>query len=56
MKDEKRPAGQCEYEPQVEVEQQISNIESPRFGTENVGAFTCTPENIVGDNIPWNHD
>lgn len=40
------------HKPDVEVEQEISNVESPWFRPKNVWPFPLSPENIVGDDVP----
>lgn len=55
LEGEKRPAGQRQHKPHVEIEEQISNIESPRLRAKDVRPFACTPENIVRNNVPGHH-
>jgi hypothetical protein len=49
---EERSRQYCENKPNVKVQQKISNVESPRFGTKDLGASSLTTENVVCDNVP----
>lgn len=45
----------CQYsqdKPNVEIQQQISNVKRPRLGSEDFGASTLAPKNVIGDDIP----
>jgi hypothetical protein len=46
----------CENKPNVKVQQQISNVECPWFGTKDLGASSLTTENVVCDNVPRYQD
>jgi hypothetical protein len=52
LDEEKRSGQHRQHKPDIEVQEQVSDIESPWLRTEDFGPFILTPEDIVGDNVP----
>ena len=53
-KDKKWQRRACEWEPDMEIEDQVANVEMPGLSSVNIWASIISAEDIVTNNIEGN--
>jgi hypothetical protein len=56
LQNQERSGAESQNEPNIKIEEQISNIECPRLDTEDVRTLAPRAKDIVGYNVPGYHD
>ncbi len=54
--DKKRKCGNCQHKPDVEIEQEISDVIVPRLSSINLWSSSWATEYVIEDNVERNHN
>jgi hypothetical protein len=56
LQNQERSGAESQNEPNIKIEEQISNIECPRLGTEDIRTLVPGTKDVVGYNVPGYHN